>query len=123
MVEKLTLWSPHKLLKNLGAFSEYAKCSQNSTKIKKMKSYSLSWIRWKNGQKPSHATVPLNTATVHQGPDSERHSISDRTVNTGALLIAQIHGYLLGLKSNHSGSSKNLNFLAIISTILIINLH
>jgi hypothetical protein len=34
-----------------------------------------------------------------QGPDSERHSISERTVNTGALLIAQIHGYLLGLKS------------------------
>ncbi len=33
------------------------------------------------------------------GLDSERHSISDRTVNTGALLIAQIHGYLLGLKS------------------------
>jgi hypothetical protein len=31
-------------------------------------------------------------------PDSERHSISDRTVNTGALLFAQIHGYLLGLK-------------------------
>ncbi len=24
MVEKLTLWGPHKLLKNLGAFSEYA---------------------------------------------------------------------------------------------------
>ncbi len=34
-----------------------------------------------------------------QGPDSERHSISERTVNTGVLLIAQIHGYLLGLKS------------------------
>jgi hypothetical protein len=34
-----------------------------------------------------------------QGPDSKRHSISDRTVNTGVLLIAQIHGYLLGLKS------------------------
>ncbi len=31
--------------------------------------------------------------------DSERYSISDRTVNTGALLIAKIHGYLLGLKS------------------------
>ncbi len=30
---------------------------------------------------------------------SERHSISDRTINTGTLLIAQIHGYLLGLKS------------------------
>jgi hypothetical protein len=33
------------------------------------------------------------------GPDSERYSISERTVNTGALLIAQIHDYLLGLKS------------------------
>jgi hypothetical protein len=42
--------------------------------------------------------VAIQQSTV-QGPDSERHSISDRTVNTGALLIAQIHGYLLGLKS------------------------
>jgi hypothetical protein len=33
------------------------------------------------------------------GPNSQRHSISDRTVNTGALFIAQIHGYLLGFKS------------------------
>jgi hypothetical protein len=33
------------------------------------------------------------------GPDSERHSISDRNVHTGPLLIAQIHGYLMGLKS------------------------
>jgi hypothetical protein len=33
------------------------------------------------------------------GPLSQRHSISDRSVNTGALLIAQIRGYLLGLKS------------------------
>ncbi len=57
------------------------------------------------------------------GPNSQRHSISDRTVKTGALLIAQIHGYLLGLKSIDSGSSKKLDLLAIISTILIINLH
>ncbi len=34
-----------------------------------------------------------------QGPDSERHSISDRNEHTGALSIAPIHGYLLGLKS------------------------
>jgi hypothetical protein len=33
------------------------------------------------------------------GPNSQRYSISDRTVNAGALLIAQIYGYLLGLKS------------------------
>jgi hypothetical protein len=61
-----------------------------------------------------------------QGPDSERHSISDRTVNAGALLIAQIHGYLLGLKSIKTlivGLQKNLNLLAINSKILIINLH
>jgi hypothetical protein len=38
VVEILTLWSPHKLLKNLGALSEYAKCSQSSTKKKKLKS-------------------------------------------------------------------------------------
>jgi hypothetical protein len=37
MVEILTLRSPHKLLKNLGALSEYAKCSQSSTKINKKK--------------------------------------------------------------------------------------
>jgi hypothetical protein len=35
MVEILTLWSPHKLLKNLGALSEYAKCSLSSTQNKK----------------------------------------------------------------------------------------
>jgi hypothetical protein len=35
MVEILALWSPHKLLTNLGAFSEYAKCSQSSTKVNK----------------------------------------------------------------------------------------
>jgi hypothetical protein len=60
MVEILTLWSPHKLLKNLGALSEYAKCSQSSTKIKKLK-YLLSILdtmEW--SKKPSHATVPLN---------------------------------------------------------------
>jgi hypothetical protein len=33
MVEILTLRGPHKLLKYLGALSEYAKCSQSSTKI------------------------------------------------------------------------------------------
>ncbi len=33
MFEILTLWSPHKLLKNLGSLSEYYKCSQSSTKI------------------------------------------------------------------------------------------
>jgi hypothetical protein len=38
----LTLWSPHKLLKNLGALSEYAKCSQSSTKnIKKIEILTL----------------------------------------------------------------------------------
>jgi hypothetical protein len=42
MVEILTLWSPHKLLKkNLGALSEYAKCRQSSTKIKKIEILTL----------------------------------------------------------------------------------
>ncbi len=41
MVEILTLWSPLKLLKNLGALSEYAKWSQNSTKIKKIEILTL----------------------------------------------------------------------------------
>jgi hypothetical protein len=61
MVEILTLWSLYKLLKNLGALSEYAKCSQSLTKIKeKMKSL-LSSLHGYDGmvKKPSHATVPL----------------------------------------------------------------
>jgi hypothetical protein len=33
MVEIQTLQSPHKLLKNLGALSKYAKCSQRLKKI------------------------------------------------------------------------------------------
>jgi hypothetical protein len=41
MVEILTLWSPHKLLKNLGALCIYAKCSQSSTKIKKIEILTL----------------------------------------------------------------------------------
>ena len=46
-----------------------------------------------------HCKLEDRRTNWDQGPDSERHSISDRNVNTGALLIAQIHGYLLGLKS------------------------
>jgi hypothetical protein len=59
MVEILTLWSPHKLLKNLGALSEYAKCSQSSTK----KNEILTLYPEYDGmvKKPSHATVPLRT--------------------------------------------------------------
>jgi hypothetical protein len=66
MVEIMTLWSPHKLLKNLGALSEYAKCSQSSPKIKKMKSLPvLSILDTMDGQrKPSHATVPLNGSVM-----------------------------------------------------------
>ena len=45
------------------------------------------------------ASISARLSLSPQGPDSERHSISDRNVNTGALLIAQTHGYLLGLKS------------------------
>jgi hypothetical protein len=41
MVEILTLWSPQKLLKNLCAFSEYAKCRQSLTKIKKVEIFTL----------------------------------------------------------------------------------
>jgi hypothetical protein len=33
------------------------------------------------------------------GRHSQRHSIYDRSVKTGALLISQFYGYLLGLKS------------------------
>ncbi len=52
MDEILTLWSPHKVLKNLGALSEYAKCSQSSTDI-------LTLYPRYNGmvKKPSHAPV------------------------------------------------------------------
>ena len=60
MGEKLNLLSPHKLLKNLGALSEYAKCCKKLTKLKKKFEiffYMLDMIEWPN--KPSHATVPL----------------------------------------------------------------
>jgi hypothetical protein len=46
---------------------------------------------------PVRNGLPFRIRTL--GPNSQRHSISDRTVNTGALLIAQIHDYILGLKS------------------------
>jgi hypothetical protein len=60
MVEILTLQSTHKLLKNLGALSTCAKCSQSLTKIKRiLKSLSYILDTMENGQKTSHATVPL----------------------------------------------------------------
>jgi hypothetical protein len=85
-------------------------------------SYSLLQVfgRWHVIAKSSEVA---NRADIHKGIPL---TISYRTVKTGTLLIAQIHGYLLGLKSIKtfdSGSSKNFNLLAIISTILIINLH
>ncbi len=60
MGEKLTLWRPQvKLVKNLGALSEYAKCSQSSTK--KFEILTLyPGCNGMDGKKPSHATVPLN---------------------------------------------------------------
>jgi hypothetical protein len=67
MVEILTLWSPYKLLKNLGALSEYAEGSQSSTKIKKIKSLRsiLDMMEW--SKKPSHSTVPLKTKFARNG--------------------------------------------------------
>ncbi len=60
MFDIFTLWSPHKLLKNLGELSEYAKCNQSSTKKKKIEIFTLN--PWYNGmvKKPTRATVPLN---------------------------------------------------------------
>jgi hypothetical protein len=59
MVEILALWSPHKLLKNLGALSKYANCSQSSTKIKKNENLTL-YPRYDGMEtKPSQATVHL----------------------------------------------------------------
>ncbi len=66
MVEMLTLWSPHKLLKNLSALSKKAKCSQSSTK-KKLKSF-LSILDTKNGKKTYHATVPLRISHIFEFP-------------------------------------------------------
>jgi hypothetical protein len=57
---------------------------------------SASWYHWR--------------MVASLGPNSQRHSISDRTVNTGALLIAQIHGYLLGLKSIKTVRSLSVSF-------------
>ena len=55
MVKILTLWSPHKLLENLGALSEYAKSSQC------LKIDILTLYPGYDGmvQETSHATVPL----------------------------------------------------------------
>jgi hypothetical protein len=65
MVEILTLWSPHKLLKNLGALCEYARCSPSLTKIKN-KIEILSLYPGFDGmvKKTSHATVPLSKVPV-----------------------------------------------------------
>jgi hypothetical protein len=65
VVEILTLWSPHKLLKNLGALSEYAKCSQSL--IKKIEIPFL--CPGYNGvvKKTSQATFPLIASQV-EGP-------------------------------------------------------
>jgi hypothetical protein len=63
MVEILTIESSHKLVKNLGALSEYTKSGQCSSKINKnFKSLfcipdTMVWSK-----KPSHATVPLTFA-------------------------------------------------------------
>jgi hypothetical protein len=48
------------LLKNLGEDSEYAKCSQSSTKIKKEEIITLYPGYDGMVKKPSDATVPLN---------------------------------------------------------------
>ncbi len=64
MVEILTLWSPHKLLKSLGALSEYARCSPSLAKIKKTEILSLYPGFDGMVKKPSHATVPLSKVPV-----------------------------------------------------------
>ncbi len=60
MVEILTLQSPHKLLKNLGALSKYAKCSQSLKKIL------ILYLGYRGMvKKTSHATVPLKGWLVY----------------------------------------------------------
>jgi len=68
MDEILTLWS-HKLLKNLGALDEYAKCNQSSTKIKKIIILTLpySWIRW-NGKKTFSRYCPFKIKIAGNSP-------------------------------------------------------
>ncbi len=95
----------------------YFKCREVKTGFYRSKSMQtgssgtlIGWISgqttfvplWDRGE--SLRQIPFSHGTFlryngAQGPDSETNSISDRNVNTGALLIAQIHGYLLGLKS------------------------
>jgi hypothetical protein len=60
IVEILTLWSPHKLLKNLGSLSEYAKCSQMFDQNKKNEILTLNPGYNAMVKKLSHATVPLS---------------------------------------------------------------
>jgi hypothetical protein len=64
MVETLTLWSPHKLLKNLGALSEYTKCIQSWTKIKKFKSLLFPGYNGRNGQKTISRYCPFKGAVA-----------------------------------------------------------
>ncbi len=101
MVEILTLWSPHKLLKNLGALSEYAKCSQSSTKIiKKQKNwnpYSPSWRQW-NGQKTisryrSFKHVYLFNPIIH---------LSGERFKYCTLLLLHLFFYIFRSKTNMS---------------------
>jgi hypothetical protein len=69
MVKMLTLWSHLKLLKNLGALSEYAKCSQRSTK-KKLKSLFLTLYPGYdgNGKKTISRYCPFNDGVAHGLP-------------------------------------------------------
>ncbi len=67
MVEILTVWSPHKQLKNRGPLSEYAKCSKSSTNKKKFEILTLNPRYDKMVKKPSHATVPLSGELLQAG--------------------------------------------------------
>ncbi len=67
----LTLWNPHKLLKNLGALSEYAINAAKVPPKTNWNPYCLSWIRC-NGQKSISCHFPFkgkmfyNEASIEQ---------------------------------------------------------
>jgi hypothetical protein len=67
VVEILALWSPHKLLKNLGALSGYAKCSQSWIKIKKIEILTLYpgyYGKWNGRKNPISRYCPFKKVGV-----------------------------------------------------------
>jgi hypothetical protein len=117
MVEILTPPSSHKLLKNLGALSEYDKCSQSSTKQIIFRSLLtiLDTMEW--SKKPSHATVPLTMKLDENRSTSfkeAKHALCDWSSSRNSMYhFSEIHppgitGALIFFSSGHHISGIDL---------------